>query len=302
MNKIVSNLNIADIAKRGLKDGDIIFDGAKRFRVIRYNFLTGNVVLDSYGEGLIYKFFGPMSHSQRQNLKARIKILSKAKLSSIVKPMDMIIDSRHPLFFPKLTGVTTKKIEDMISLDDLSRDWRRDVEYFRALVNTSSELERIHNAPQKIILSDANFNNVLLQKNWNGLYINPKFIDIDSAGVKGHKTPWRSRYIVSYYDVIGKKYVPSANNDRLNYLLQFLYNIFHIHFGIIFDIKDSDFDSRAERIRSLKSIRSIFLDLKKGKVPYIPYFYEFLIPSEGKSGTSECSDYTVDDYNRGRIR
>ena len=28
-NKIVSNLNIADIAKRGLKDGDIIFDGAK---------------------------------------------------------------------------------------------------------------------------------------------------------------------------------------------------------------------------------------------------------------------------------
>ena len=102
--------------------------------------------------------------------------------------------------------------------------------------------------------------------------------------------------------MIGKKYVPSANNDRLNYLLQFLYNIFHIHFGIIFDIKDSDFDSRAERIRSLKSIRSIFLDLKKGKVPYIPYFYEFLIPSEGKSGTSECSDYTVGDYNRGRIR
>lgn len=208
MNKIVSSLNVADIAKRGLKDGDIVFDGAKRFRVIRYNFLTGNIVLDSYEEGLIYKFFGPMSHFQRQNLKARIKILSKAKLSSIVKPMDMIVDSRHPLFFPKLTGITTKKIQDMISLDDLSRDWRRDVEYFKALVSTSVELERLHNAPQKIILSDANFNNVLLQKSWNGLYISPKFIDIDSASVKGHKTPWKSRYIVSYYDVIGKKYIP----------------------------------------------------------------------------------------------
>ncbi len=308
MNKIESNLREDDFLKRKLKRGDIISDGAKTFRTINYNFLTGNAVFDSYNDNLIYKFFGPMSPSDRRNLEARIRILAKVDLDVIVKPIDMIVDAEKHLFFHQLTGITTEKVKDAISLDDLSRAYGRDVEYFKALVNTSLGLDRIHRAPQKIILSDASFNNVLMKKSRDNLYTAPKFIDIDSANVKGHRTPWRPRETAKYYEMIGKKYVPSENNDRLNYLLLFLYKIFSIYAGTIFDIKDADFDKKAEIIRSLKSIRNIFIDLKNGKIPYIPYFYEFLVPGEGKYESyrhlnSSFSNIDEDEpFNRKRIR
>lgn len=289
MNKIELDLREEDFLKKRLERGDLIFAGTKTLRTIRYNFLTGNAVFSS-SDGLIYKFFGPMTLSERRNLEARIRILSEVDLDIIVKPIDMIVDTHKCFLFHKLTGITMEEKEKTISLDDLSRAWRRETEFFKALINTSLWLDRIHRTPQKIVLSDASFNNVLMEKSQDGLYTTPNFIDIDSASVKGYQSPWQPRNTSVYYDIIGKKYKPSENNDRLNYLLLFLYNIFDIYMGSIFDIKDSDFDEKAEKIRCLRSIRSIFLDLKAGKVPYIPYFYEFLVAEEGKHDSFNRTD------------
>lgn len=281
MNKIESSLSREYLLNRSLKCGDIVFDGPRALKTIHYNFLTGNAVFSCKEEKLIYKFFGPMSSAEKRRLQKRIQVLSKMDMFDIVKPKDMIVGSQKFLFSQDVIGITLKELEDFISLQELSQIYGRGTEYFTALTKASMALERIHSTPQRIILSDASFNNVLMQRNISGRYTLPRFIDLDSASIKGRPTMWLSRDMRLYYDAIGKKFKSSANNDRLNYLFLFLFSLFGAYQETIFDIDNYDFDKKAEKIQSLKAIRKLFNDLKKGKVPYIPYLHEFLIAEEG---------------------
>ncbi len=219
---------------------------------------------------LIYKFYGELSYIRELILKERLNILSNVNVPVLVKPIDMIVEKR--LFSRELKGISMEKVSDAISLYDLSKDKTRVFEYLLALINASIGLSNIHEVPENIVLSDGNFTNVLLQKNSNGMYINPRFIDIDSAKVMGLSTPQISYLGAIYYKVGGKNYIASKNNDRLVYMLYFLKSIFN---DIVYNVSDDEYDKMSEKISGLKDIRKVFLDLKKCKAAYVPYIYEF---------------------------
>lgn len=221
----------------------------------------------------VYKFYGSMGYIREILLKERLRILSSIDMEVLVSPREMIIEKN--LFSNILKGISMDRVEDAISLYDLSKDMRYIVDYFYSLVNASVWLYKVHNRKENIILSDANFTNILIKKDSNGNYRVPKFIDVDSASVGRIPTPQKSYLGALYYQVSSKRYYTSQNNDRLVYMIYFLQSIFN---KIIFDISEYDFDKMSEYIRSLKNIRDLFIRLKTCNILEIPYLYEFLNP------------------------
>lgn len=219
----------------------------------------------------VYKFYGDISLINEFLLKLRLEILSSVDMPVLVSPDEMIVE--RDLFGNKLKGVVMEKIEDSVSLYELSKDVCYLVDYFISLINFSIGLSNIHNRKENIILSDANFTNVLIKKDDKGNYRIPRFIDVDSASIKRIPTNQQSYFGTLYYLVSGKKYKASKNNDRLVGMLCFLNSIFKID---IYSISEYEYDRMSEIVTSLKEIRKLFLDLKNCKVPYVPYFYEFL--------------------------
>lgn len=224
---------------------------------------------DCFGEKLVYG----------NDHKKKLEMLSSLKdLKEAILPKDMIVSKG--IFVSLCRGFSMDRIKDCISLYDLCNEDEntRDAEIFKGIMNTSRAMKKIHKRSENIVLSDANFSNVLLEPNSESEYVLPRFADFDSVIIKGvnyHQYSFPNFLIKFYmdrFDYINANEI-NENVDRLSYLLQFLKVIFGLD---IYQINMNEYDRLSEEMRSLKTIRKIVLELKDldKKIPYIPYLHE----------------------------
>jgi len=250
----------------------------------KMNFSVGGSESNIYcSDSKVYKIYRDIDcYGKNLNLNSRkniIKILSAIKdLEEAILPDDMLV--RNILFSSICMGYSMDRIKDYISLYDLCDDGNRDDEKYKAIINSSKALQVVHNRPEGIILSDANFSNVLLLPDANGDYVIPRFADFDSVKVEGVNTNITSipsfllKFFMDRINYIDDSKI-DKNMDRLCYLLQFIYVVFGFN---IYEINMDEYDKLSEEMKSLKMFRNIVLDLRDlyKDIPYIPYLHEIL--------------------------
>lgn len=213
-----------------------------------------------HDDDTFYKIFVKLKGHRREMLNKKVERLNEfGYIENVLLPEKKII-SRELGF----CGFTTKYINNSSSLytKNLSS-----TELFNILKETSITLKKIHE--HKIIVGDCNFGNILLDRDNNHYIIDTnsfKFDEFDS-----YVTPKITKDF--YRKVKDELYLSSENNDRLTFLLEYLYRIFD---DTIYEIDDKTFDEKCEKVEELNKVKKLVKTIKKEDkgIPYIPYFHE----------------------------
>lgn len=218
---------------------------------------------------IAYKIFKGLSEYKLKKKQRKIELLADGpSLASTVMPIDEIFDKMS------FSGSTMKYIDESISLFDFNKRSRDIHLFFQILMILSKSVQEIHQDPRDIIIGDLNFDNVIIDKNFN-----PYIIDIDSCQIDGLINETFPAILQLYYHIRGIKIMETTrNNDRLSLILCTLYVIFKKD---IDSISVYDFDEKAERIQTLRNMRGFILETKKFQgIPEVPYIHELIAPGD----------------------
>jgi len=147
------------------------------------------------------------------------------------------------------------------------------LEFIRVLIEVSKRLETIHKDERNIVISDFQFNNIMLDS-----INNPYFIDMDSFKVGNLKTNCYSSNLALYARNRKVKQVSSylsKETDKISFILSFLGMIFNDY---IDNITLYEYDKKSESIEFLKDLRQSFIELKDKNIfiPNVPYMHEVI--------------------------
>lgn len=236
-----------------------------------------------YSDEKIYKLFKTDDKGIIRNKKRKIEILSMMKdyvYASL--PVDKIVDG---VVKRTLKGYTMNRDNRGlgISIDSLIKCPGFLEDYLFALKDASLHLKQTHERPEKIVLGDATFSNIVVYPNQDGKYVETVFVDFDSIQMGKLEADAISKMLRYYFYYkgfdfkYGKFYVAM---DKISYLLHFFYSIFEDDF---FRISPYQYDEIAEQINTLYRLRSTFYLLRNCRgVPDVPYLHEVIDLKDSK--------------------
>lgn len=236
-------------------------------------------LLVSSNKKVCYKKFTIQERSYLMEKARKLLFLSSIPpLEDAVLPQDIVYNSEKNL----LEGYLMDYYPNTPTMYKMSTfyDEKGLRNFFMAVNLTSQALKRIHNRPEKIILGDASYQNLLILKDKTGVIMKSLCVDFDSATFGGldFVNISTSELLGQYFAWLGiKSYNQNQNTDRLTRLLYFLHAIFYLDF---LDLPLYEYDAACELSRTLRNLRNVVLELKQLKsernIPYIPYMHEVL--------------------------
>ena len=215
----------------------------------------------------IYKIFKDLSIYQTMKKQRKIELLKDGEnLENVIMPKD-------ELFYQnEFIGYTMEYIKNSIPLFDFNKRSKDISLFLKILLIVSKSLEKIHQDPRNILVGDLNFDNIIIDKDFN-----PYFVDFDSCKIKGLENEAIPAILGSYLlnrNII--KVDTTKNTDKFSLLLCTLYMIFKKHIDVV---SIYQYDQKSEKIETLKNIREFILEMKKNeKVPEVPYLHEIISP------------------------
>jgi len=227
-----------------------------------------------YKQNKFYKIFTKCLKYNLVDTYRRLNILGEIKdLDIAVLPEELVESCAN--FKLSLRGYGMRLLNPSVSLHDLSEMPNRVKQYFSALESASKGMQQLHERPEDIIISDANFTNVHFEYNDIGIDMHPNFIDFDSVQVGGIESLYFPILTKNYYDSREEEYITSRNNDRLSYLIEFLNSL---GFILSSGINMYQFDSYAEVLETFRNLRELVVRLSdySKPVPDIPYMHEVI--------------------------
>lgn len=217
-----------------------------------------------------YKFIRHLNKNQKKHLAHKLKYFDKLNDNCFLIPENIIMDN------DELIGYTMKYFDN--STDLYNRYTKSDsinfAEFNSDLRQSSKALREFHN--KGFVFLDMSFSNIL--KNKDGEI---KLCDFD--GTVYHedvKLPITSQILNDYLvDYKNEKIKVDPNTDRLSLLLSMYVALFKKE---IVNVKEEEYDYLADRIRSLKLLKSYYKVLldKKRETPMIPYLDKILCDNE----------------------
>lgn len=222
-----------------------------------------------HNDEIVYKIFKNFDEYKINKKQRKIELLRDGNsLPNVLMPIDNLY------FNDTFFGYTMKYIMDSITLFNFNAR-SKDIKIFLQILTTiSKSLKEMHQDPRDIIIGDLNFDNIILDKNYN-----PYFCDIDSCKINGLLNETNPAIVVSYLKNRRISNIDTnRNKDRLSLLLSTLYMIFKKH---IDELSIYEFDKKAEHLETLRNIRNLILEIKKYQnIPEVPYIHELISPSD----------------------
>ena len=208
-----------------------------------------------------YKLLDGLYISEKRQLLKKFYDMDGIKIDDVLFPKELIIDDGI------LAGYTMEYFSDSMNLYEFFTQERFvDVnDIFEATKKASLIVRKVHE--NGIILQDFSFDNILINNSFD-----VKICDIDGCKYKGNESPFISMIMHNYYDVImGKRYTIDENFDNQSLLLSMLLAIYHKMNSII-----DDYDTLSDKIKTLKSIKSLVNSLLKNPNTKVPYLDEII--------------------------
>lgn len=157
--------------------------------------------------------------------------------------------------------------------------YRQSIKFIMLLYAVSLSLKKIHNDPRNIVVGDLHFNNILID-NKSRHY----FVDFDSCMIDDIPQDRLPKCFIEYVNNRGKfKFNVSSRTDKL---CMFLSTINALFGKKIDDLSIKEYDIKAERISTLRNMRSYFLELKKNSttIPDLPYLSDLISMNDFPGG------------------
>ena len=219
-----------------------------------------------------YKIFKDLSIYQIIKKERKMELLQDGEcLPNVVMPIDKLF------YQNQFRGYTMEYVKNSIPLFDFNKRSKDIGLFLKTLLIVSQSLEKIHQDPRNILVGDLNFDNIIIDKDFN-----PYFVDFDSCKIKELENETIPAILGSYLlnrNII--KVETTKNTDKFSLLLCTLYMIFKKH---IDTVSMYQYDKKTERIETLKNIREFVLEMKKfEKVPEVPYLHEIISSSDIQS-------------------
>ncbi len=208
-----------------------------------------------------YKILDGLYISEKMRLLEKLIDMDGIIIDDILSPKELIIGD------DRLVGYTMDYFQNSMNLYDFFTQERFvDVnDIFLATKKASLILRKAHE--KEIILQDFSFDNILSNNN-----LDIKICDIDGCKYKRRKSPFISMIMHNYYDVFMRRpYTVDENFDNQSLLLSMLLAIYH---NMIFNMED--YDELSDKIKTLKSIRTLVNSLLKDSNTKVPYLDEII--------------------------
>lgn len=216
-----------------------------------------------------YKIFKILPKKQLARKQRKIELLHDGEaLPNVVMPKAEIFS--EDFFF----GYTMDYIKDSINLGDFTQRSKDINLFFQTLSTISKSVEQIHRDPRKIMIGDLNSNNIIIDKDFN-----PRFVDIDSCQINGLRNETIPASLALYLKNRSINYIDTTKeSDKFSLLLCSLFVIFKKH---VDKISMSDFDEKAEKIETLRNMRTLVLEIKRNQqLSEVPYVHELIASND----------------------
>lgn len=218
----------------------------------------------------LYKMFYLIDEDDLKIKLEKLLALEKSSLPGILEIRKLIFgidgcSKKEKLVgysMPYIEGKTLKQFYGSVDIN----------EFMKVLNEVSKKLEVIHNDERKIVISDFQFNNIMIDS-----FSNPYFIDMDSFKVGSYSTKCYSSNLALY--ARNRKVKPlqyiSKETDKISFILSFLGMIFNDYLD---NITLYDYDEKSEQIEILKDLRQSFIQLQNKEIfiPSVPYIHEVI--------------------------
>lgn len=189
----------------------------------------------------------------------RVKILEHCNISHLVKADACIFNRAKTLH-----GIRMDYIENEGTMNDFFDLYNNLRCYFTVCLNASDILKEIHNSPINIVVNDFSFCNIVFNE-----FLETFYIDSDSYDVENCISETASNILLNFYKKRGLPFIASQQTDKYLLLYYFLSSLFQKD---IDKISDYTYDSLAEDIKTLTTLREYFQLIKKSKfMPDLPY-------------------------------
>ncbi len=208
-----------------------------------------------------YKILDKLYMSEKMNLLKKFNGMDGITIDGVILPKELIMDRNM------LVGYTMDYFKDSMDLYDFFTQGRFvDVnDIFLAVKKASLIARKAHE--KGIVLQDFSFDNILSNKDSD-----IRICDIDGCKFNGEKSPFISRIMHNYFNVLlRRRFTIDENFDNQSLLLSMLCIIYHKMI-----LKINDYDTLSDKINTLKSIRTIVSSLLKNSKTKVPYLDEII--------------------------
>lgn len=215
-----------------------------------------------YNNNFLYKFYDYLPRNILERKEKKLFLLNDGeKIPNVVIPSALIKNN------DLLYGCIMKYIKNSKSLVQ----YKNSNCFIMFLYEISLTLKKIHKDPRNIVVGDLHFNNILIDK--KGQH---HFIDFDSCMIDGISQDSIPNSLVRYAGVRDDfDFEISPETDRLCMLLSAINSLLDKN---IDSFSMYEYDKKAEKIQTLKNMRSIVLKVKNnsGGIPDVPYLSDVI--------------------------
>lgn len=196
----------------------------------------------------------------RKELK--VNMLEGYDLKNVILPKGKIKINK------KFRGFFTDYIKKSYPLYNFKYINNSITDFLNIIKNSSITLRNIHES--EIIVSDLSFDNIIFDLNGNHY-----FIDIDSCALNNVASDRIPLITSDYMNYRNCSYEIDYNFDRLSIILYTYFSFFEKE---IQNVSEKEYDEVSEKIKTLKNMKFIFLELKKRykDLPEFPYIDELI--------------------------
>lgn len=216
----------------------------------------------------VYKIYKGLKDSELNKKRTKMRMLEGYDLKHVIIPKVEIVNGQT------LAGCS----EDYVSYSTPLYDFRlknKNINLFFKIVNEATgTLREIHDS--EIVVADLNFDNIIFDSKFNHYYV-----DFENCALNNLTFERIPLITQNYFRFRESKYGIDYNYDRLSMLLC---TFFTLTGKPLEETTQYEYDSLAERIKTLQNMKYLYKELKKRytRIPEIPYIDE-LIVSEDKS-------------------
>jgi hypothetical protein len=212
-----------------------------------------------------YKILDKLYMSEKMNLLKKFNGMDGITIDGVILPKELIMDRNM------LVGYTMDYFKDSMDLYDFFTQGRFvDVnDIFLAVKKASLIARKAHE--KGIVLQDFSFDNILSNKDSD-----IRICDIDGCKFNGEKSPFISRIMHNYFNVLlRRRFTIDENFDNQSLLLSMIVSIYH---GMVINM--DTYDTLSGEIKTLKDIRSIFSSLLRDPDTKVPYLDEIICDND----------------------
>lgn len=215
-----------------------------------------------YDNKYFYKLYKNTKKHILERKELKINMLDGYTLDNVILPKGKIKINK------KFKGLFTDYIKKSYPLYNFKYVNNNIIDFLNIVKNSSITLRNIHES--EIIVSDLSFDNIIFDSNGNHY-----FIDFDSCSLNNVASD-RIPFLTSdYLNFRNCDYEIDYNFDRLSIILCTYFSLFEKE---IQDVNEKEYDALSEKIKTLKNMKFLFVELKKRykELPELPYIDEFI--------------------------